>query len=401
MSRTHVYLCPGLFGFTELAGFDYLKHMHSAIAERFRARGVQLELHAVDVHPSASVRRRAARLVEVVDATAGEGDGPLHLLGHSLGGLDVRLAASPSAQLGDAYGASRPWLPRVRSVTTLNTPHYGSPGGAFFATSQGQRMLYAISAITVAGLTLGSPPLAMTSVLVAALGRTRERAGVELRLVQRVIDALERVLDDRARDAVKEWLRKIRDDQGAIAQLMPEAMDLFQAGVEDNPSVHYQCVASYAPARRRLRLPGDLRRPWLPVSAALFQLLHRIAAGTNPRYPFAPTDGGDSALRALLGEVPDRRANDGMVPLRSQLWGNLVWAGKGDHLDVVGHFDEPPDHRDWLCSGAGFDRGSLATMMDRVVAGMWAAEGGPPLEGKGDGPAPGPAIAQWGVTARH
>jgi len=80
----------------------------------------------------------------------------------------------------------------------------------------------------------------------------------------------------------------------------------------------------------------------------------------------------------VLGEVPSRRANDGIVPLRSQLWGTLVWAGKGDHLDVVGHFDGPPDHRDWLCSGSGFDRGSFATMMDQVVTGMWAAEVGRP-----------------------
>ncbi|UCE86331.1 MAG: hypothetical protein JSU66_00870 [Deltaproteobacteria bacterium] len=376
MSRTQVYLCPGLFGFTEMGGFDYLKHVRVALAERFGARGVPVDLHGVDVHPSASIRRRAARLVECVHATAGEGDAPIHLLGHSVGGLDARLVASPTAQFGEGVGASRPWLPRVRSVTTLNTPHYGSPGGAFFATSQGQRVLYAVSAITVAGLTLGTPPLAVTSALVAALGRTRERAGVELRLVQRVVEALERVLDDRARDAVKAWLRNVREDQGAIAQLMPEAMDLFQAGVEDNPSVHYQCVASYAPPRRRLRLPGDLRRPWRPVSAALFRLLYRVASGTNPRYPFAPPDGGDETLRAVLGRVPDRRANDGIVPLRSQIWGTLIWAGQGDHLDVVGHFDAPPDHRDWLCSGAEFDRGRFARMMDRVVAGMWAAEAG-------------------------
>jgi hypothetical protein len=373
MSRTQVYLCPGLFGFVEMGGFDYLKHMRSAVAERFRAKGVPVDVHAVDVHPTASIRRRAARLVACVDATAGQGEGPIHLLGHSVGGLDARLAASPTAQFGEADGARRPWLPRVRSVTTLNTPHYGSPGGAFFATSQGQRLLYAVSAITVAGLTLGTPPLAVTSALVAALGRTRERAGVELRLVQRVVEALERALDERARGAVKEWLRNVREDQGAIAQLMPEAMDLFHAGVEDNAHVQYQCVASYAPPRRRLRLPGDLRRPWRPVSAALFRLLFRIASGTNPRYPFAPPDGGDDALRAVLGHVPHRRANDGIVPLRSQLWGTLIWAGQGDHLDVVGHFDAPPDHRDWLCSGAEFDRGRFDQMMDRVVAGMCAA----------------------------
>ena len=383
MSRTRVYLCPGLFGFTELAGFDYLKHLRSAIAERFGARGVPVDVHAVDVHPSASIRRRAASLVQRVAATASEDGGPIHLLGHSVGGLDARLAVSPTARLGGPDAGpggpdvGRPWLPRVRSVTTLNSPHYGSPGGAFFATSQGQRLLQAVSAVTVAGLALGSPPLAATSALVAALRQGRERTGVELRIVRRLLQSLERALDPDARRAVKHWLAQVRGDQGAIAQLMPEAMDLFQAGVEDNPAVHYRCVASYAPPRRPLRLPGDLRRPWLPVSAALFRLLWRVAAGTNPRYPFAPPGGGDDVLRAVLGRVPGRRANDGIVPLRSQLWGTLIWAGRGDHLDVVGHFDGAPEHGDWLCSGAGFDRSDFAAMMDRVVESMWAAESAP------------------------
>jgi hypothetical protein len=376
MPPTHVYLSPGIFGFAKLAGLDYLRHVAEGVVRRFRARDRGIETHVVDVHPSASIRRRAGRLVELVGATAGEGGGPIHLLGHSLGGLDVRLAASPTARLGGDGTERRRWLGRLCSVTTLNAPHYGSPGGAFFATSQGQHMLYAVSAITVAGLRLGSPPLAVTSALVAALGRGRRRAGIELRLVERITGALERALDDDAREEVLDWLRRIRDDQGAIAQLMPEAMDLFQAGVEDHPGVRYQCVAAYAPPRRARSMLRDLVRPWRPVSAALFHLLYRVAATRNPRYPFAPEDGGDAALRAALGELPGPEANDGMVPLRSQLWGELVWAGRADHLDVVGHFDGPPDHSDWLCSGAGFDRPAFDQMLDRVVDGMCAGEAG-------------------------
>jgi triacylglycerol lipase len=374
MSPTRVYLVPGLFGFDELAGFDYLTHVRQAIAQRFEACGRAVCVHGVDVHPSASIRRRAGRLVEVADQTAAEGDGPIHLLGHSLGGLDVRLASSPTAQLVDVGESSRQWLDRLRSVTTLNTPHYGSPGGAFFATNQGQLMLYAVSALTVAALNLGSPPLAASSLLVVALSRTHELSGFDLRLVDRILDALRKVLDRKPREELEEWLRQIRDDQGAIAQLMPEAMDLFQAGVEDRPGLRYQCVATYAPPRRARRMMGDLRRPWLPVSAGLFHVLYRVAAGENPRYPFAPPDGGDSTIRRVLGSLPPRDANDGMVPLRSQLWGELVWCGKADHLDVVGHFDGPPDHSDWLCSGSRFRRRQFDEMMDRVVEGMIAGE---------------------------
>jgi len=379
MTRALVYLSPGLFGFAELAGFDYMRHVEEAIAERFRARGCSAQVRIVDVHPSASIRRRAARLVRLVDESAGSDGSPIHLLGHSMGGLDVRLAASPTARLGDEQGdapASRLWLDRLRSVTTLNTPHYGSPGGAFFTTTQGQRLLYGVSAVTLASLRLGAPPLAATSALVAALGRTGARTGIERRLVDRIVDALQQVLDEGARGEVQDWLRQIRDDQGGLAQLMPEAMDLFQAGVEDKPGLRYQCVATYAPPKRPRHMLADLRRPWLPVSAALFHLLYRVAATQNPRYPFAPPDGGYAVLGAALGQVPPAEANDGMVPLRSQLWGELVWAGKGDHLDVVGHFDAPPDHNDWLCSGSRFDQRSFDSMLDRIVEGMLAGEQG-------------------------
>jgi hypothetical protein len=379
MSPTHVYLSPGLFGFAELAGLNYMAHVQEGIAQRFSERGRAVEVRVAGVHPSASIRRRAAQLVRLVNETAIGDDEPIHLLGHSLGGLDVRLVASPSANLdtGDTAGessTSRPWLDRLRSITTLNTPHYGSPGGAFFTTSQGQRLLYGVSAVTLASLRFGSPPLTATSALVATLRRTPRGAGLESRLIDRIIDSLEDVLDKGARDEVQDWLGKIRDDQGAIAQLMPESMDLFQAGVEDKPGLRYQCVATYAPPRRARRMLLDVRRPWRPVSAALFHLLYRVAAAENPRYPYSPPDGGYEALGAALGEVPAAEANDGIAPLRSQLWGELVWAGRADHLDVVGHFDQPPTHHDWLCSGSQFDRARFDSMLDRIFEGMLAGE---------------------------
>src|SRR4051812_41540026 len=72
-------------------------------------------------------------------------------------------------------------------------------------------------------------------------------------------------------------------------------------------------------------------------------------------------------------------ANDGVVPLRSQLWGSLVWAGFADHLDVLGHFrdDRDPEtvapelrHCDWLTSGSQFDRQRFSGLMDAIANGM-------------------------------
>jgi triacylglycerol lipase len=73
------------------------------------------------------------------------------------------------------------------------------------------------------------------------------------------------------------------------------------------------------------------------------------------------------------------RANDGVVPIRSQVWGKLVWAGHGDHLDVLGHFGgkaeaSPVPHVDWLCSGSDFDRARFDSLMDAIAHGLLAAK---------------------------
>ena len=50
------------------------------------------------------------------------------------------------------------------------------------------------------------------------------------------------------------------------------------------------------------------------------------------------------------------------------VWGELLWAGQADHLDIVGHFhdDRASDHVDWLASGARFDRTAFAEAMDAL-----------------------------------
>ena len=85
-------------------------------------------------------------------------------------------------------------------------------------------------------------------------------------------------------------------------------------------------------------------------------------------------------LARAFGAPPDLHANDGVVPIRSQLWGTLVWAGLGDHLDVLGHFlddrqAEAPEsrHHDWLTSGSAFGRPQFEGLMDAVVTGMLKA----------------------------
>ncbi len=382
-----IYFDPGMFGFGRLASYDYFAHIERGIGERLRAAGCSVATYVVDVPPTASVRRRAGKLAELVARTAcdenddDDGSGPIHLVGHSTGGLDARLVASPSAQLPVDRSALT-WLPRLASVTTMNTPHYGTPLASFFATAQGQRMLYAVSALTFIALSLGAPPLAVASALVMAVGRVDRALGVELKLLDRITDSLLGVIDETRSREVRVYLEAIKSDQGSIIQLTPEAMDLFQAGIEDRPGVLYQSTASAAPPPSAKGWLHSIHGPWSVISAPLFATLHSLTSRYDERYPCAAPFAGDEAEALLVRafeRAPGARANDGVVPLRSQIWGKLVWAGWGDHLDVLGHFrdehvypGESPDqiHVDWLASGAHFSRGDFDQLISAIADGM-------------------------------
>lgn len=377
MSVSYVYLSPGFFGFSTLGSYHYFCHVEAGLRERFASVGKQVQVFIADVHPTASIRRRARKLVETIDSSF-RGDGPIHLVGHSTGGLDARLVASPTMNVSGATGLIR-WADHIRSVTMMNTPHYGTPMASFFATLSGQRLLYALSALTVLVLRFGKPPLALSSSLVGMLSGIEKAVGLQLTLIDRLTDELLKMLDSASAEETTEFLRLVREDQGAVIQLSPEAMDLFLAGVEDNSDVYYQCIASYAPKPGALDFAKSVLRPWSLMSLPIFATLHRLTSLEHERYTCSPlgTEAEDK-LRTFLGEVPPRTANDGVVPLRSQIWGTLAWAGMADHLDIVGHFRDTnrknPVHVDWLASGSGFDAERFNIVLDAIFQGMQQSE---------------------------
>ncbi len=386
-----LYFSPGMFGFGRLASYDYFAHVERELSQRLRAAGHEVAMQIAQVSPTASIRRRATTLAELVATTCDQPSadgGPIHLIGHSTGGLDARLVASPSVAL--TMGPNAPalgWRSRLASVTTLNAPHYGTPLASFFTTVSGQNALRALSALTFVALSFGAPPLSAVSALVAAFGRVDRTLGLEIGVLDRTTDALLRALDDaRSRD-VRAYVDLIKEDQGAMVQLMPEAMDLFEAGVEDRPGVLYQSTASMAPPPSARIFLRSLTHPWSALSGVIFNALYGISSRYDKRYPCAaPPEsvatvagaGNDEVLARAFGRVPGARANDGVVPIRSQLWGKLVWAGYGDHLDVLGHFrDDAPrgsdtavKHVDWLASGSTFHRARFAELMDAIATGL-------------------------------
>jgi hypothetical protein len=388
--RHHLYLSPGMFGFGRLASYDYFTHVERALKARFEARGHEVVIHVAHVSPTASIRRRALKLTELVSKTAptDAGAGPIHLVGHSTGGLDARMVASPSVSLAVPRDALA-WRARLASVTTINAPHYGTPLASFFTTASGERALGLLSALTVVALSFGSPPLAIARAIIAAFSGVDRSVGLKIAALDRATESLIRLLDDVRGGDLRDYVDAIAGDQGAMVQLMPEAMDLYVAGVEDRPGVLYQSTASMAPPPSARMVVPELLHPWSVISSAVFATIYTITSRFDRRYPCAAPNAGDENERTLarvFGRAPGARANDGVVPIRSQIWGKLVWTGYGDHLDVLGHFrdnaakahrvgalEEVPPHVDWLFSASGFGRTEFAALMDTVFAGLMAA----------------------------
>ncbi len=375
--RHHVYFSPGMFGFGKLGSYTYFAHVQRELTRRFAAAGHELIGHVIEDLPTASIRRRSTRLAEVVQRTA-IGTDPIHLLGHSTGGLDARLVASPSTT--SIPSASLGWLPRLRSITAMNTPHYGTPLASFFATSNGQRMLAALSMLTVAGLTLGATPLRAMGVMLGFLQRGDLAIPFKVLMLDRAVESVIGMVDDAGRPEVRSFLAAIEEDQGSMLQLSPESMDLVVASFEDRAGVRYQSTASMSPTPTPRRWVHTIGHPLRTLSLSLFYALHRLTANTDQRYPcHCATMTCDAQVTDTFGRAPTLEDNDGVVPFRSQVWGTLVWAGLGDHLDVLGHYrddheDGPVEerHHDWLTSGSDFSHTQFTALMDAIAAGMLA-----------------------------
>lgn len=105
-------LAHGLFGFKQIGlGPVALSSYFRGIPEWLQGQGNRVIV--TQVHPIAGIERRAQRLATQIDAAFP--DEPVHIIGHSSGGLDARrLLCEPS------------WSRRVLSLTTIGTPHLGS-----------------------------------------------------------------------------------------------------------------------------------------------------------------------------------------------------------------------------------------------------------------------------------
>lgn len=113
----NLVFCHGLAGFNRIGPIHYFR----GLRKRLDAWGVVNARFPV-TPPAATIEERARVLADYLAKM----DGPIHLIGHSMGGLDARLVAS-------RLDAAR----KIRSITTLATPHRGSPIAEWLLESSG------------------------------------------------------------------------------------------------------------------------------------------------------------------------------------------------------------------------------------------------------------------------
>ena len=110
--KSPIVLVHGLLGFDRVQmGAWTFAHYFRSIPEMLRAAGNRVIL--ARLNPIGGITERAAQLQTLINTESPHE--PVHLIGHSMGGLDCRHMIS---RLGMA--------PRVLSLTTLGTPHRGT-----------------------------------------------------------------------------------------------------------------------------------------------------------------------------------------------------------------------------------------------------------------------------------
>jgi triacylglycerol lipase len=116
----NLVLHHGAFGFAALGPVVYF----NGVRDRLTARFPGLRVLVTQVAPDGTIRRRGTELgQQITEALAPGGvfdpGEPVHIIAHSMGGLDTRFLLSPAnpSSMSDL----------VVSLTTISTPHKGSP----------------------------------------------------------------------------------------------------------------------------------------------------------------------------------------------------------------------------------------------------------------------------------
>ncbi|GMU01489.1 hypothetical protein KH5H1_56090 [Corallococcus caeni] len=364
-NRHRVYLVPGFFGFTQMGDKEteriaYFQNVPRLLEQRFKERGIDARVHAVASAPTSGLEARARDVFREMARTANEDDAQLHLVGHSTGGLDARSVVSPRMA-----GEAPAFVKRVRSVVTLSTPHYGTPLASFFHQGDvGKTLLRYLWLFTFLTLHRKAMPL-RTAALQACywLVLRSEDAKLPPNLFNQIV-RLTADLSENEREDLIRFFSQVGENQTLIQDLMPASLRAFNADTADREGVRYGCVITGAPP------PTLALRLLLTPDALLYGIFSFLYGRSAPlsRDLQVPerTEAQSQALQDAFGRKFESWS-DGIVPSRSQVWGRVLHVAKADHMDVVGHFDQPPEYISWLKSGSHFQEPQFQAVWERII----------------------------------
>jgi triacylglycerol lipase len=113
----NIILVHGILGFRKRLGVEYFRD----VAEHFSAQGLAVLVPELD--PTEGIEFRGNQLGDQIntgfDKGTLDGNQKTHVIAHSMGGLDSRYLLSPIS--------GKRLVAPVRSLTTISTPHQGSP----------------------------------------------------------------------------------------------------------------------------------------------------------------------------------------------------------------------------------------------------------------------------------
>ena len=118
----NIVLAHGILGFNTVLGIEYFNGIKEHLEKKFNAKVL-----ATKVHPVKSIKDRGAELRNQILVALGKtgtiptlnAEENVHIIAHSMGGLDSRFILSPRNPDNIANVVS--------SLTTVGTPHNGSP----------------------------------------------------------------------------------------------------------------------------------------------------------------------------------------------------------------------------------------------------------------------------------
>lgn len=323
MTNTHAFLIPGFMGFGRIGNLAYFSDDPNLGLDRiFSSRGIQI--YRLGSTPTAAIGFRARAIGEEILSYKKvlEGSSRIHLIGHSTGGLDACELVSGMPEY------CRPLQGKVVSITTIATPHYGTPLADFFDWIGAQRLIEFIGVAgsfvpwTAPGLLTDFPIIREVRDCIFSV--VKGVSGLTNAILEAFVSLAAEVWLGRSNELCQ-YFQRMAANQGALNQLKQGRKPYrIPEGI--------RCFSHLAGAT-----PADDQ---MPLARAIYKLLYQITGRVNgncypPVLQSAMVRGSECGLRPDIAQ--QLSLNDGVVPTRSMVWGQCLGCFPGDHMDIIGH----------------------------------------------------------------